>query len=364
MNASNINPSAQLLINLSFLAAQPTGHSVYAKNLFTALKLLDPILLTAQTFPEFRCHVIPENMAPEYGTKGHINRLNWTQFQLPKLYDRLNASLLFSPIPEAPIFTKTQHVVTLHDLIPLRFFSRFSAMRLYCRYYVPQVLNQAKHILCDSEATAKDIVDFYQISASKITVIPLAYDEKHFRFLDLPTRNYFLYMGRHQPYKNLHRMIKAFASIAKLSDSEFWIAGSIDKRYTADLVAHIAHLNLTDHVKFLSYVSYAELPELINQAIALVFPTLWEGFGLPVLEAMACGTPVITSNLSSLPEVAGDAALLVDPYNETTIADAMSAIVTDSQLRHQLRQKGLDRASQFSWNTTASQTAEILKRYL
>ncbi len=364
MNASNVSSSSQLLINLSFLAAQPTGHSVYAKNLFAALKFLDPILFTAQSFPGFNCHSIPENMAPEFGIKGHINRLNWTQFQLPKLYDRLNGKLLFSPIPEAPLFTKTQHIVTLHDLIPLRFFSRFSAMRLYCRYYVPQVLKQAKHILCDSEATAKDIVDFYQISASKIAVIPLAYDETQFRFLDLPTQNYFLYLGRHQPYKNLPRMIAAFAAIANHSDSEFWIAGSIDNRYTADLVAQIKHLNLIDRVRFLSYVSDSELPRLINQAIALVFPTLWEGFGLPVLEAMACGTPVITSNLSSLPEVAGDAALLVDPYNEGAIVDAMNAILTDSQLRQQLRQQGLDRASQFRWHTTASQTAEILKRYL
>ena len=358
------SPSSPLLINLSFLAAQPTGHSVYAKNLFSTLEFLDPTLLTAQNFPKFRCHLIPSNMAPESGMIGHIHRLNWTQFQLPKLYRELQGKLLFSPIPEAPLFTNCRHVVTVHDLIPLRFFGRLSAMRLYCQFYVPKVLNQAEHILCDSEATAKDVVDFYQISASKITVIPLAYDQNHFRFLDLPTQNYFLYMGRHQPYKNLHRTIQSFAAIANHSDLEFWISGSIDQRYTSDLIAHIEQLNLTNRVKFLSYVPYSELPTLINQAIALVFPSLWEGFGLPVLEAMACGTPVITSNLSSLPEVAGDAALLVNPYRESEIADAMNAIVTNSQLRHQLRQQGFDRIRHFSWQTTAAQTAEVLKQYL
>jgi len=122
-------------------------------------------------------------------------------------------------------------------------------------------------------------------------------------------------------------------------------------------------LGIVDRVKFLSYVSYAELPELINRAIALVFASLWEGFGLPVLEAMACGTPVITSNLSSIPEVAGDVTLLINPYDESAIANAMKSIVSDSQLRQQLREKGLDRASQFSWQKTASQTAEILKQH-
>ncbi|MBW4443219.1 MAG: glycosyltransferase family 4 protein [Plectolyngbya sp. WJT66-NPBG17] len=359
---NSLKTSSPLLINLSFLAAQPTGHSIYAKNVVAALKSLAPTLLTAQPYPEFNCYSIPDNLAPENGIKGHLNRLRWIQFELPKPYHQLQGRLLFSPIPEAPLFTNVQHVVTLHDLIPLRFFSRFSAMRSYCRYYIPQVLNQAKQILCDSEATAKDAIDFCQVPANKITVVPLAYDANHFRFLDLPTQNYFLYMGRHQPYKNLHRVMKAFATLP--SDYEFWIAGSIDKRYTPNLIAEIEHLQLSDRVKFLSYVSYAELPELINRAVSLVFPSLWEGFGLPVLEAMACGTPVITSNLSSMPEVAGDAALLVDPYDETAIADAMKAIVTEPQLHDQLRQKGLDRTSHFSWQKTAAQTAEILKQYL
>lgn len=237
-------------------------------------------------------------------------------------------------------------------------------MRLYCQYYIPQVLNQAKQIICISEATAKDAADFFQIPTRKMTVTPLGYDDRQFRFLDLPTQNYFLYVGRHNPYKNLAKMIQAFAAIASQTDTEFWIAGGADPRYTPTYIAQIEQLGLTDRVKFLNYVSYDELPVLINQAIALVFPTLWEGFGLPVLEAMACGTPVITSNLSSLPEVAGDASLLVNPYNTDEIADAMTAIATQTQLRQQLRQQGFDRVKQFSWKKTATATATILQQYL
>ncbi len=353
---------SRLLINLSFLASKPTGHTVYAKNLLPNLSKLNPILLSGRDFPDYDCYPISNQLTPDQGTKGHFRRLLWTQFQLPGIYKKLQSNLLFSPIPEAPIFTKTRFIVTLHDLIPLRFMRRSSPLTPYYLYYVPHVLNQAKHIFCDSQATATDAINFYQIPAQKLTVVPLAHDRDHFKFLNLPVQNYFLYIGRHDDYKNLSRSISAFA---QLSDAyEFWIAGSSDDRFTPVLKAQIEALNLSDRVKFLDYAAYSELPKLINAAIALVFPSLWEGFGLPVLEAMACGTPVITSNLSSLPEVAGDAAILVNPYDDRAIADAMSAIATDAALREQLRRKGLDRAAQFSWAKTAATTTAILQHYL
>lgn len=351
-----------ILVNLSFLASKPTGHTVYAKNLLPGLNSLDPVLLTGQDLPEYQCYKISDQLTPDQGTKGHFNRLKWTQFDLPRIYNKLQSNLIFSPIPEAPIFTKCRYVVTLHDFIPLKFPRLTSPLTQYYKHYIPHVLNQAEHILSDSESTAKDAIAFYKIPSNKITVVPLAYDNQHFKFLDLPTKNYFLYIGRHDAYKNIGRSLTAFSKLP--SDYEFWIAGSPDPRFTPSLKTQAEELGILDRVKFLSYVSYAELPELINRAIALVFPSLWEGFGLPVLEAMACGTPVITSNLSSIPEVAGEAALLIDPYDESAIANAMKEIITDSQLRNQMRQKGLDRASQFSWQKTASQTAEILKHYL
>ncbi len=356
--------SHQLLINLSFLADKPTGHTVYASNLLPHLRGLDPILLTSQTFEGDRCYPISANLTPDRGGEGHLSRLLWTQFELPNIYKTLKGSLLFSPIPEAPLFTRLRHVVTLHDLIPLRFLKRFSPRTPYFKHYIPEVLSQAEQIICNSKATAQDAMSFFNVSAKKMTVIPLAYDVEHFRDLDLPTHNYFLYLGRHDAYKNLGRAIEAFSKLPDRSSYEFLIAGSFDSRYTPELINQVAQLGLTHQVKFLSYVSYAELPTLLNQAIALVFPSLWEGFGLPVLEAMACGTPVITSNLSSMPEVAGDAALLVDPYNVEAIADAMHQISRDSALRNQLRQLSLDRANQFSWSKTAAATAEILSQYL
>ncbi len=255
-------------------------------------------------------------------------------------------------------------IITVHDLIPLHFPKRFSPANLYNRYYIPQVLNQAIHILCNSVATANDIVRFCRISANQITPIPLAYDAENFRFLNLPTQNYFLYLGRINPYKNVERLLTAFAALPNRSSYELWFAGPPDRRYQPALEAQINDMDLVGQVKFLNYVSYSELPVVINQAIALVFPSLWEGFGLPVLEAMACGTPVITSNLASLPEVAGEAAVLVDPHDVNAIVRAMTDLVTDASLHAQLRRAGLARAAQFSWAKTGQATVDVLKRYL
>jgi glycosyltransferase involved in cell wall biosynthesis len=355
---------SRLLVNLAFLPTKPTGHAIYARNLLPALRSLDPTLLTAAAIEGFRCESIPANLNPDCGTRGHLNRLLWMQFRLPRLGRQLGGGLLFSPIPEAPLKLwgrpAGRSVVTLHDLIPLRF-PRRSPLTPYFRHYIPQVLRQAEHVMCDSEATARDAVDYYNLPARQLSVVPLAYDVEHFRWLDLPPQNYFLYVGRHDAYKNLSRVLTAFASLR--GDCEFWIAGPPDDRYTTLLQAQARELGIVDRVKFLRYVPYAELPRLINQAIGLVFASLWEGFGLPVLEGMACGTPVITSNRSSMPEVAGDAALLVDPYQTDAIAAAMQSLLDEPQLRAELRAKGIARSTQFRWAKTSQLALEILQRY-
>jgi glycosyltransferase involved in cell wall biosynthesis len=306
--------SNQLIVNLSILFSQPTGISSYVKNLFPYLKPIAPTLLSSQKYSDFKYYPIPTNLTPSDGTKGHLRRLIWTQFQLPKIYQKLKSQLLFSPIPEAPLYTNCRFIVTSFDTIPLRFPNRFSPLSAYHKYYTPQVFKQAQHIICISESTANDIIDFYQVPSNKITAISLACDRTHFKVLNLPTRNYFLYVGRQDRYKNLERLISAFSALPNRNNHELWLVGPYDERYSPLLKAQAQELGISHLIKFLNYVAYDELPIIINQAIALVFPSLWEGFGLPVLEAMACGTPVITSNLSSLPEVAGDAAILIDPY--------------------------------------------------
>lgn len=355
---------SHLLINLSFLLAQPTGLSVYASNVFPYLESLEPTLLTSQAIANFRCQAVPNNLTPAQGSRGHFNRLVWTQRQLPKLYRQLRASLLFSPITEAPLGTSCRTVVMVHDLIPLRFPRWRSPLTSYCKFYMPLVLRQAEHILCNSQATANDVINYFQIPASKITVIALGYDQGHFQpgEDDSPSRKkpYFLFIGRHDPHKNVARVIQAFAKVKGNQEVDLVLAGPTDRRYTPKLITLATELGIADAVHCLDYVSYDQLRQLYRQAIALVFPSLWEGFGFPVLEAMACGTAVITSNLSSLPEVAGDSALLIDPFSVDEIRQAMAQVWQDDSLRSQLEQGGLARAKEFSWEKTGYLTRQIL----
>lgn len=357
-----------LLINLAAVLPEPTGISTYSLNLVRSLSRFKsdrcPIeLVSPFAIAGYEWHPSPANLTAAYGLKGHLKRLLWTQRQLPHQYRAHKASLLFSPLPEAPLWSTCRTVVMVHDLIPLRFPRLSVPATLYNRYYIPPVLHQAEHILCNSRATAADIMQFCQIPASKITPVLLAYDAEHFRWQDLPTRNYFLYLGRIAPYKNVSRLLAAFATLPD-KNYELWLAGPTDRRYLPALQAQIAELDLVARVKLLDYVPYEALPRLIGQAIALVFPSLWEGFGLPALEAMACGTPVITSNLASLPEVTGDAALLIDPEKVEEIGDAMARVAREASLRAQLRTAGLTRASQFSWDKTAEATLEVIRPYL
>jgi glycosyltransferase involved in cell wall biosynthesis len=353
----------RLCVDLSFLPERPTGLGTYALNLLGHLPREELAVLTPRPLAGIHCLSVPKALSSERGRRGHLARLWWRQTRLPMLYRRLQAQLLFSPVPEAPLNGGCRYVVTVHDLIPLRFPGRFPALLTsYFRHFVPHVLARAEHILCDSQATAADIVQFYGIAEQKITPVALAHDADHFYPRHLPKKNYFLYVGRQDTYKNLSRMIAAFAVLPE--EYEFWLAGPADARQAPLLHAQVDALQLGGRVRFLDYVPYARLPELFEQAVALMFPTLWEGFGLPVLEAMACGTPVITSRLSSLPEVAGDAALLVDPYCIGEIAEAMRAVALDTELCARLSAEGLKRAGQFSWQRTGEQTARILQQFL
>jgi glycosyltransferase involved in cell wall biosynthesis len=369
----------QILINLALLSRKPTGLTTYALNLIPRLTGLETTLLVpgeTLSYLDFGGQqrvAVPNNLNSDHGVKGHLRRLWWTQYQLPKFYQRYRAEVLFSPIPEAPIANLWQSqcytVVTVHDLIPLRFGSSRSPIALYWRYYVPQVLAHAHRIICNSQTTAQDILMFYgkshRIDENKIISIPLAYDAQHFRYLARPTQPCFVHIGRHNPHKNVQRVVQAFAQFVQTADTsvpwQLWLVGPTDQRYTPDLQRLIQELGILPQVKFLDYVPYDDLPKILNQATALVFPSLWEGFGFPVLEAMACGTPVITSNLSSLPEVAGDAGLLVDPYDVGAIATAMQTLAHDASLWATLRQKGLAQAQTFSWQKTADLTKAVLQ---
>lgn len=356
-----------LLVNLAYCLAQPTGTTTYAYNLLPHLRALDPLCLSSSLPPGIPAPAhqpVPPTMTAAQGSRGHLRRLWWTQTRLPQIYHQQRARLVFCPIPEAPLYRGVATVVTVHDLIPLRFYRPLAPLRLYCRHVLPQVLAQAQHVICNSATTAQDLIDQFGISAQRITPIPLAPNTQQFRWLRQPTANYFVCLGRCAPYKNWERVIAALAQLPKEQNYELWLVGPPDPRYRPALLAQAQALGVDRQVKFVDFLPAEELPVVLNAALALVFPSLWEGFGLPILEAMACGTPVITADRGAMAEVAGDSALLVDPYRPEEIATAMAAVGNSTALREQLRQQGLARVQQFSWQRTGEETRQILARYL
>jgi len=299
------------------------------------------------------------------------------QWAIPRALRRLEADLYHSTYYLMPYRPGLPTVLTMYDLIPLLFPQQVSpTARLLFRWMTALALRTASHIIVISQATRRDLLTFYHPPPQRVTAIPLAADpafhpqppaeiERVRRKYGLP-EHYLLYLGINKPHKNLIRLINAFAKSAirnPQSAIRLVIAGAWDPRYP-QVKARAAELGLQDSVIFLGPVPDKDLPDLYRGATLFVFPSLYEGFGLPALEAMACGTPVVCSNTSSLPEIVGDAALTFEPTDVDGMAQTMARALADGGLRETLRQRGLARARQFTWQRTARETLEVYREVL
>jgi glycosyltransferase involved in cell wall biosynthesis len=276
---------------------------------------------------------------------------------LPGILNRIRPDLCHYTNFLAPIIGGKPYVVTIHDMSLESLASCHpAAKRLYTKRLAPSVAHNARLVLTNSEYSRWEIVRWLGISEDRIRVTPLAASPE---FRPLPeaqhvSEPYFLYVGNLEPRKNLDRLLDAFATLKHL-DHKLWIAGGALYRAGA-VIDKAKALGLEDRVRFLGYVPRQDLPNLYRGAAVFVYPSLLEGFGLPVIEAMACGTPVITSNNSALREVAGDAALLVDPLDVQEIARAMGRFALEPSERAEFGKRGVQRAAEFSWEATAQLT--------
>lgn len=294
------------------------------------------------------------------------------QWQIPSLLHHLRATLYHSPYYLMPYRPQRPTILTVYDVIPLRYPYYVSwRARLLFRLMKRLAIRTADAIIAISHATARDMQTFFNVDPTRMHVIPLAAD-RHFRPLPpekqaeartrmgLPAR-YVLYVGSNKPHKNLTRLVRAWATL-RPPDTTLIIAGAWLPAYPEPLQLAM-HLGLGEQqIRFLGPVDEHDLPALYASALAFVFPSLYEGFGLPVLEAMACGVPVACSNVSSLPEVAGEAALLFDPHDANAIAAALERLLHDTTLRETLAAQGLAQAARFSWEATAQQTVALYRQ--
>jgi glycosyltransferase involved in cell wall biosynthesis len=290
------------------------------------------------------------------------------QFRIPLSLVRERAHLLHEPHYVLPPATRCRSVVTIHDCIHLMFPQYLPGYlaHAYARMSMWSAVWKSDRILTVSEASKRDILRFFDVAPEKVAVIYNAIDE---RFLAPPDEQrteairqryqldhpFLLYVGNIKPHKNLERLIEAFGRVRAggVSELRLIIIGDEISKYPPLRQAVHRH-RLNKFVRFLGFQPYDTLAVFYRLARAFVFPSLYEGFGLPPLEAMACGTPVVTSNLSSLPEIAGDAAILVDPYEPESIADGIARAVTDERLRAHLVARGFARAREFSWEQSVT----------
>jgi glycosyltransferase involved in cell wall biosynthesis len=300
-------------------------------------------------------------------------RILWEQAVQPWSIRSGEVDLLHSPAFVSPLIVNCPTVITVHDLSFLLYpkgFRRWN--RGYLRLFTRLSVAKARRVIAVSQSTRDDLLHFYGLPTEKVDVIHNGVDP-HFRCLaddevaqfrarrGLPER-FILFVGTLEPRKNVTRLIEAYAQLPPSCPPLMLVGG---KGWLYDeVLSKVEELSLAERIRFVGYVAAEELPWWYNAAELFVYPSLYEGFGLPPLEAMACGTPVITSTASSLPEVVGQAGMLIDPTDVQALASALARVLGDATLQAQMKEAGLEQAARFSWPRTAHLTASSYRSAL
>jgi glycosyltransferase involved in cell wall biosynthesis len=353
----------------------PTGVERYASEQIKNLAVLDKeneYTLYLRTPPQDWLKSLPANFKvrvipfPKFWTQ---TRLTWELFWHP-------VDVFLMAIQALPFVHPKNSVITVHDVAYEMFPKAFAPfMRFYLKLTTRWGVWRAKRILTVSESTKRDMVRIYGVNPAKIVNIPLGVDEKYQPLpydqvqpaLDrygLSYKKYILFVGTMQPRKNIIGLVEAFEKLKKDNHIEEKLVLAGGKGWLWEpILQRIETSPLRDSIKVMDYVKMEDLPALYNGAALVTLPALYEGFGLPPLEAMACGTPVVVSDISSLPEVVGEAGILVDPKSADSIASGLLQVLRDPQLRTEMSRKGLERAKIFTWRACAEQTLKVLNSF-
>lgn len=353
----------------------PTGLGVYSINVINEMaKLHDDIVVWTvdDTLLTIDKSKIRHAMRPLRFLGNELFQLRpfWVETMLPRYIRQEKVDVLYSTIPNGLLRSPVPHVLTVHDLIPLTYPADAPrSVRWNFQYRLPKIFESAAKIISVSEFTKKDIQHRYGIATDKICTVTEGYDRATFapsesgevlNRYSFKNKEYILYVGSASPRKNLTNLIQAFAMIMTDVPHKLALVGPKSQEEMRTLLELIRRCGVEERVSLINYVPYQDLPVLFCGSAVFVYPSLYEGFGLPVLEAMACGVPVIASGTTSIPEVTEDAALLVDPMAPRAIADACRTLLADDRLRTTLALRGRVQAEKFSWEQAASQILDIL----
>lgn len=280
-----------------------------------------------------------------------------------------STNLFWAPHYNIPLLYSGRLLVTVHDVFHLAMPEFVGGLhkRLYAKFMFGAVAKRADTVVCDSEFTARELTRLTGASEQKLRVIKLGVDNSWFAPVQAPSPHetpFLLFVGNVKPHKNLIRLLDGFSSIAHVIPHDLIIVGKKEGFITGDDAVQDKAIRLGDRVKFTGYIDDAALRQYFSHAAALVFPSLYEGFGLPPLEAMASGCPVIVSNTASLPEVCGDAVVYCNPFSSEDIAKNILLVLQDEHLRAELSRKGLEQARAFTWDECAEETTRVIRGLL
>ena len=312
-------------------------------------------------------------LSSRWPTERRLVRIVWEQMIWPLLTRRLDLDLLHSMAFVTPFFSNRPTVVTVFDLSFIHQPDSFPTLqRLYLTSQTKRSCAQARRVITISESGRRDVQQYLEVPVSRIDVVTPGVEESYrplpsaeveaFRQQQNLPKRFILHVGTLQPRKNILKLIDAFA---RLNEPDLYLVLIGGKGWSfEEIFARVEELGIVDRVQFTGYVPDEALPYWYNAAMLFVFPSLYEGFGMPVVEAMACGTPVITSNTSSMPEAAGEAGLLFDPHDSEELADRIHTVLHDPDLAATMRSMGPKQALKFSWEKAGRETAVVYGRAL
>jgi glycosyltransferase involved in cell wall biosynthesis len=299
----------------------------------------------------------------------NYSRLFWNQFSLPNMVKRDKVAYIYSPLAEGMLFPPCNQIITVHDLIPVLYQETNPRLKYYYKFILPTLLKNSRKVAVSSENTKKDLISFFDIKEDKVHVIYPGFDKKIFRCSSLERikntklkynlNDFILTVGESRQYKNFRNLLLAFAAVP-IASLKLVVVGSLSK-IDSELAKLPQELGISSKVIFTGYIDDSVLADLYSSADVFIFPSLYEGFGLPLLEAMSCKCPVIASNTSSIPEVCGDAAYYIDPLKVQEIGEAIYSVVSENNIKNKLISSGCKRIKSFSFNQAADQLLSLFQ---
>jgi glycosyltransferase involved in cell wall biosynthesis len=379
MSETNSRISSTIVINATNIGKKMNGIGVYTLSLLKTFARMQSGLrfivyvnknarnhLNALFFPpNFTLRWVSHRLSPDYRFPGHLLRLVYANYLSIKHRKRL----IFTTSQLEACFFRSRQIITIHDVIPLLFKEHHKKQYPYFRYFLKFALKKAEYIITPSYHSQKLLKQHYRLPEHKIRVIPNGVQEIYkdpVRRIDWNRKDLILYTGRISPMKNIAGIIKAFHYLKDSLPHQLVLVGEEKSAIEREIRAgRLTRADVeSDRIEFRGHISGSEMCHLLKRVSLLVFPSFYEGFGLPALEAMACGCPVVASNAASLPEVCGKAAYYVNPFSIRSIAGGIFQVITNLKIRRYLIRKGYVRVLRYSWDNSAKEHINIFRAAL